>query len=257
MKKTIFILAVIILSGAGTIKAQDAKQIAEKATQVISSDAMEMTSTLKIYDNKGNVRTRQVSNSTKKFGDITKTIIKFLSPADVKGTGMLIYDYENKDDDMWVYLPSLKKIRRIVSSEKSNSFMGSEFSNSDMSKPNMSEYNYKLLGTETIDGKTCYKIEATCKTKDIEAAEKFSRKLSYIEKDNWLTYKVEYYDKENKLIKTLSMSNYKKLSNGKYMAYKMTVLNHKNQRKSEVIIDKFVEGSNLPETYFTSSNLQN
>lgn len=257
MKTSILILAVFALLGAQSVKAQDAKQIAEKSTQVIASDAMEMTSTLKIYDDKGNIRTRQISNSTKKFGTVTKTLIKFLSPADVKGTSMLIYDNENKDDDMWVYLPSLKKTRRIVSSEKSSSFMGSEFSNSDMSKPNMLDFNFKLLGTEVLNGKTCYKIESSCKTKEIELIEKFTKKISFIEKDTYLINKVDSYDKDNKLIKTLTYSNYKKLSNGKYMAYKMVAQNHKTNRKSEVIVDKYVESSSLPETYFTSTNLQN
>jgi len=253
--KVILILTLLLLSSIIVI-AQDAEQIANKATQVISSDAMEMTSTLKIYDNKGNVRTRQVSNSTKKFGDITKTIVKFLSPADVKGTGMLIFDYENKDDDMWVYLPSLKKTRRIVSSEKSASFMGSEFSNSDMAKPNMSDFNYKLLGTEVYNGKICFKVEATCKTTEIESVQKFKRKVIFIDKETYLTYKTDFYDKDSKLIKTLSMSDYKKQSNGKYMAFKMIAQNEKTGRKSEIIIDKYVLGSSLSESNFSTANLE-
>ncbi len=88
-----------------------------------------MTSTLKIYDNKGNVRVREVSNAMAKFSGTTKTLFKFLSPPEVKGTTILIYDYENKDDDMWIYMPSLRKTRRIVATEKGKSFMGSEFSN--------------------------------------------------------------------------------------------------------------------------------
>jgi hypothetical protein len=255
-KKTILsglILAMLIQT---SVYAQDALEISNKATQVIAFDAMEMTSTLKIIDNKGNVRTRQVSNSTKKFADVTKTLIKFISPADVKGTAMLIYDYENKDDDMWVYLPSLHKTRRIVSSEKSNSFMGSEFSNSDMSKPNTADFDYKLLGTETINGKVCWKVESKCKTEDIKKALKFSRKVSFIEKETYLTQKIEFYNLENKLFKTETMSDYKKFTSGKYFAYKMAIVNHLTNRKSEIIIDKLTEGSKLLESYFTTTNLE-
>ncbi|MDD3739705.1 MAG: outer membrane lipoprotein-sorting protein [Bacteroidales bacterium] len=256
MKKQIILITVLSFLSFNLLNAQDAKEIVNKSTKAILSDAMEMTSTLKIYDNKGNVRTRQVKNTTKKFADATKTIIKFLSPADVKGTGMLIFDYEEKDDDMWVYLPSLKKTRRIVSSEKSSSFMGSEFSNSDMSKPKMSDYNYKLLSTETISGKEYYKIETTCKTAEIEAIEKFKRKITYIEKSTYLPYKTETYDKDNKLIKTITMTDYKLQSTGKYMAFKMTAVNNKTGRKSEIIITNLVTSSSLDESYFSTSNLE-
>ena len=255
MKKTIIILSLILMASV-YVNAQDARNIINKANDAISADVMEMTSTLKIYDNKGNVRTRQVSNITKKFGDVTKTMIKFLAPADVKGTAMLIFDYEVKDDDMWVYLPSLKKTRRIVSSQKSSSFMGSEFSNSDMSKPNMDEFTYKLAGTETVDGHACHKIESECKTSEIASVQKFVKKITYIDKTTYLTYKVDFYDKDNKLIKTSSMGNYKKQTDGKHMAFSMTAVNHKNGRKSEIIIDEYKRGSDAVENYFSTSNLE-
>ena len=90
--------------------------------------------------------------ASKTFEDNTeKRIIKFISPAEVQGTGILIYDYENRPDDMWIYLPALRKTRRIVSREKSNSFMGSEFSNADMTAPSLEDFEYTLLGSEKID----------------------------------------------------------------------------------------------------------
>jgi len=89
MKKLIILIYTLTFLSMSLLNAQDAKEIVNNSTKAIMSDAMEMTSTLKIYDNKGNVRTRQVKNTTKKFGDATKTMIKFLSPADVQGTGML------------------------------------------------------------------------------------------------------------------------------------------------------------------------
>lgn len=255
MKKSIIILPFLILASF-FLNAQDARTIMTKASDAISADEMEMTSTLKIYDHRGNVRVRQVSNITKKFGDVTKTMIKFLSPADVKGTGMLIFDYEKKDDDMWVYLPTLKKTRRIVSSEKSSSFMGSEFSNSDMSNPNMDDFTYSLAGTETVDGKVCYKIESNCKTSAIASVQKFAKKITYIEKSSFLTCKVDFYDKRLKLIKTSTMENYKKQSDGRHMAFLMTAFNHKNKRKSEIVINKYQRGSNASENYFSTSNLE-
>ncbi len=154
-------------------------------------EAMEMVATLSIQDDKGNERIRQIATATKKFDGTTKTMMKFLSPADVKGTTMLVYDYEDKDDDMWIYLPALRKTRRIVSSEKSKSFMGSEFSNADMSKPNMDNFSYKLMGAVNIAGKDCWKIETKCLDEDIEDENGFSRKVLYIKKSTNLAQKME------------------------------------------------------------------
>src|SRR4030042_2147588 len=140
--KSLTLLAAFLLPAA--ISAQTAKEISQKATEVIDYASMEMVSTLKIYDAKGSERVRQITTATRKFGEKNKTMIKFISPADVKGTAMLIYDYENTGDDMWIYMPALRKTRRIVSTEKGKNFMGSEFTNADMSKPNMDVYQSKI-----------------------------------------------------------------------------------------------------------------
>ncbi len=249
MKTKIFLTSIMLII-VFILKAQDAKTISKKAMDAVSMDAMEMVSTLKIYDNKGNMRTRQVATAVKKFGNTSKTIIKFLAPADVKGTAMLIYDYENKSDEMWIYMPAIRKTRRIVSSEKSKSFMGSEFSNADMSKPNLDDFNYKLLGTEQINGKDCRKIEMIPINEAIEEENGFSKKISWIEKSNNLTQKVAYYDLDGTLHKIMTLKNYKPLGN-KYIAYSMEIKNVQTGRKSVLSIDKFQQGSSMNEMNFS------
>jgi hypothetical protein len=115
---------------------------------------------------------------------------------------MLIYDHETAGDDMWIYMPALRKTRRIVSTEKGKNFMGSEFTNADMSKPNMNDFRYTILGTENLDGKTCWKIESACNNEDIADENGFSRKVAYIEKSTYLCHKIEYYDRDGALKKT-------------------------------------------------------
>jgi len=238
------------------ISAQTAREISEKAADVIEYDAMEMASTLKIYDAKGSERIRQVTTATRKFGTTSKTMIKFISPADVKGTAMLIYDNENAGDDMWIYMPALRKTRRIVSSEKGKNFMGSEFTNADMSKPNMNDFQYKILGTESYEGKTCWKIESVCSNETVASENGFSRKVSYIEKGTFLCHKVEFYDLQGKLRKLQFIRKYKKQPSGKYFAYEMEMKNEQNGRRSVMFIDKFQTGSNLPESAFTAAMLE-
>ncbi len=241
---------------SNTSNGQDAREVSKNSADIIALSSMEMVTSLKIYDQKGNVRTRKVSIASKKFGDVTKMIMRFVDPADVKGTAMLVYDYEGKPDDMWIYMPALKKSRRIVSNEKGKNFMGSEFTNADMSKPNIDDFNYKLLSTEIFNGKNCYKIEATAKTKDLETENGFSKKISYIEKGNYLCHKIEFYDLSGKLSKTQTISDYRPVSDNKYFYYLMEMKNEQTGRKSVLITDAFQAGSNLSESLFSPANLE-
>ena len=237
------------------LNGQDAREIADRASQSINLDAMEMVATLTIQDNKGNERVRQIATATKKFDGATKTMMKFLSPVEVKGTTMLVFDYEKKEDDMWIYLPALRKTRRIVSSEKAKSFMGSEFSNADMSKPNMDDFTYALLGSETVNGKDCWKVESKCLNEDIEDENGFSRKVVFVEKSTYLPQKMEYYDLDNELYKVMTISDYRKQPNGSYFAYNMSIENIQSNRKSTMKVDKFQIGSSMSESSFAASSL--
>lgn len=252
--KTIFTLAFILLSSF-CLRAQDARAISEKASKSINLDAMEMVSTLKIISPAGEERIRTISTATRKFGDISKMIMKFIEPADVRGTTLLVFDYENKDDDLWIYLPALRKTRRIVSGEKGKNFMGSEFTNADMSKPNLNDFNYKLLGEETLDGELCWKIESTCTNENLEDEYGFSKQVSFIEKDSYLAHKIEYYDLDGELLRVQTISNYQKQVNGGYFAFYMEMKNVQNNRRSVMIVDKFQLGSNLSESQFSPAML--
>lgn len=253
---TKLILLVATLSFSNLVWSQTAEEISKKSMDAIEVGAMEMISTIHIRDAKGNDRVRQITTASKTFGNVTKMLIKFISPADVKGTTILVYDYENQDDNMWIYMPALRKVRRIVSSEKGKNFMGSEFTNADMSKPNMSDFEYTTLGSETYEGKNCWKIESKCKTQAIQNANGFSKRISYIDKTNYVCYKIEYYDFTGKLHRIQSIGNYKKQSNEKFFAYKMEMENVQTKRKSEMIIDKFQIGSQLPESAFAPTALE-
>ena len=256
MKTTTALFLCLFMAVSVKSFSQDPREIYDKSSKTIEFESMEMVTTLNVYDNKGNSRVREVAVATNKFGETTKTQMRFLSPPDVKGTTILVYDYEDKSDDMWIYLPSLRKVRRIVSTEKGKSFMGSEFSNADMSKPNTTDFDYKLLGSETLDGKDFWKIESTCKTKEIADENGYLKRVSYIEKSTYLSHKSELYDKTGKLFKVMTMSDFRKQPNGRYFAYTMEMKNVQNNRRSEMKVNQFQLGSKLDENHFSVSNLE-
>jgi outer membrane lipoprotein-sorting protein len=256
MKTKISILTIIFIFFGFVGFSQTAEQIIEKSGDAVNLSSMEMISLLKIYDNKGNERTREVSTTRKSFSGTCKTIIKFLSPADVKGTGILIYDYEDKDDDLWIFMPALRKTRRIVSTEKGKSFMGSEFTNADMSKPITANFTYKILGTEKYENKDCWKIEINCKTPIIQSENGYKKKISWVDKSNYLCLKIEFYDKDDKLFKIQKNQQYKIVSGGKYFSYFMETENVITKRKSTMTITKMSTNISTPESQFTAAMLE-
>lgn len=251
---TVQIFFLLIAFSLPEFSEDQARTIAQRSSEVLLLESSEMTATLNIYDGKGNVRTRQVANASKKFGETVKTMIRFLAPADVAGTTMLVFDYENRDDDLWIYLPAMRTTRRIVSSEKGKSFMGSEFSNADMSKPNLDDYTYRLVGEEQVGDETCWLVESVCKTGTLASENGFSKKVAAIEKKTYLPRVVSYYDQQGVRFKEMTLSDYRLQGKDRYFAFRMEMKNLRNNRRSEMIINQFQLGSNLKESDFSTVN---
>ena len=243
---------------AVSASAQNPKDIVKKSHEVVKVSSFEAVSTLTITDSKGNQRIRKNSMASVSEPDGTeKRIIKFISPADIKGTGILIYDYPQKSDDMWIYLPALRKTRRIVSKEKSKSFMGSEFSNANMTAPGLEDFSYKINGEETLNGNVCYLIESTPVSTDLEDEYGYARSVSWVDKNTYLVHKSLYYDFDGELYKTITNNEFKELDEDKekYMVTRMHASNHSKNRSSEMVMDQ-VALTATNESYFTVAYLE-
>jgi hypothetical protein len=190
--------------------------------------------------------------TTKSFSEgLEKRMIKFLEPADVRGTAMLVVDNRNSADEMWIYLPALKRTRRIVSSEKGKSFMSSEFTNADMSSPTLSDFvNRHIAGS----GKNnMWIIESIPVNEDKEDEYGYSRKVSYIDMDSYQVQKMEFYNFDNEMYKTIEI---KSVSEGKYMIRDMIASNHVTDRQSEIVFRNITEQVKVDDTFFTVQNLE-
>jgi len=256
--RRIAMLLILLAFVAVSASAQTPREIVEKSHAVVKVSSFEAVSTLTITDSKGNQRIRKNSMASMSFPDGTeKRIIKFISPAEVKGTGILIFDYSEKSDDMWIYLPALRKTRRIVSKEKSKSFMGSEFSNANMTAPGLDDFSYNLLGEETLNGNVCFKIESTPSSTDLEDEYGYSKSVSLVDKNSYLVQQILYYNFDGELFKTISNKEFQKLEGGKgkYMVTHMYADNHNNNRSSEMIMEQ-VAVTATKESYFTVAYLE-
>jgi outer membrane lipoprotein-sorting protein len=237
---------------------QDPVSIVKSSREAIKIQSFEALSTLIITDNRGNERIRKSSMASRTYPDQTeKRIIKFVAPAEVEGTGILIFDHEDQADDMWIYLPALRKTRRIVSSEKSNSFMGSEFSNADMTAPLVGDFEYEMLGSEQVNGADCWKIAAKPADISLEDEYGYSKSVRWIGKEDYVIRKSAYYDYSGALIKTIETINFMAMDPGgkKYMVTEMEAVNHQNGRGSTMKMDQ-VQSTDTKDEYFTISYLE-
>ena len=261
MKKLFFLLNTIlplILSTYSEAASQDqsAAQIIRKATDLVDLKNTSMKISLKIYNSSGNVRVREINSYSISSQGATKTLIRFTSPPDQKGIAMLIHDYPDKSDDMWIYLPSLRKTRRMVSTEKGSSFMGSEFLNADMSRPDIEDFTYTFKKSSVIEGRDCWVIESLPVNETVARENGCSKKISYISKEDGLCYRTEYFDSKRVLERRQNIKKYKKCSSGRFIADFLESINEKNGRRSTIEISDIVEKVTLGSNYFEPGMLQ-
>jgi len=257
MIKKILITSLFTL-GSMLLFSQTAEEIISKSRETMTVKSFEAYSTLKILDARGNERLRQSTMASRSYPDGSeKRVIRFTAPPEVSGTGILIYDNKDKQDDMWIYLPALRQTRRIVSSEKSKSFMGSEFSNADMTAPNTQDFSYRILGEKEIDGKTCWQIESVPKNRQLEDEYGYGKALTCINKVDYVVLLNEYYNFDGELFKTIATRAYTRVDaqKGRYMVTDMIANNLRNGRSSVMLMDK-IQQTETDESYFTVSWLE-
>lgn len=260
--KLLTTLSAVFFLGSGLMVQEEltAKQIMDKAFEVTKLAGSEAVSTMTIIDSKGRERVREIAMVTKLFdnGDTEKRLLRFLAPADVKGTGLLVFDYEEKDDDMWLFMPALRKTRRIVSSERAKSFMGSEFSYADMSPPILDEFNYRILSEKEVEGTLCWEIEMVPIDEDVADENGFSKRIAYIGKKDYVIRGAVYYDLDGELHKELSVKEIRELDlvNHRYRFIHMVMVNKQNDRKSILKINEIQFNPNVKDDYFTTRYLE-
>ena len=148
-------------------------------------------------------KTRESSIRSISADDNKKQIIWFLAPADDKGVAFLKIEHDDKDDEMRLWLPAFKKVRRISSKKKADSFMGSDLSYEDMTSRELDEYTYELKGEKTVGGIDCHILESTPKP---GVTRTYKRFITYVSKADLVTIQDEAYDMRDKLLKTRSMT---------------------------------------------------
>ena len=163
-------------------------------------------------------------------GDGDKSLTVFNSPRDVKGAAFLSFTHATKPDDQWLYLPALKRVKRISSRNKSGSFMGSEFAYEDLSSQEIERYRYKWLRDETLDGRKTMVVEYYPQYENSG----YTRQVVWIDNDIWRVVKTEYYDRKDALLKTLTIQDYQQYLDRFWRADAMHMVNHQTGKSTEI-----------------------
>jgi len=225
-----------------------------KSRELSMVSTMQATISLLIVEKNGATRNRTIAMTSKSFADgLEKRIIKFLEPADVRGTAMLVVDNKNTADEIWIYLPALKKTRRIASSENAKSFMSSEFSNADMGSPALSDF--KSQHTTGSGTNNTWIIESIPVSDDKADEYGYSRKISYVSMDTYQVKKMEFFNLDNDHFKTIEITKFHPMPEGKFMVSDMIASNTISGRRSEIHFNNIADRVKVEDSFFTVQSL--
>lgn len=185
-------------------------------------------------------------------GDGDKSISVFSKPRDIKGTAFLSFTHALEPDEQWLYLPALKRVKRISSSNKSGPYLGSEFAFEDLSSFEVDKFNYKYLRDEVLKARDCFVIELYPKYKKSG----YTRQIVWIEKERYIPIRIEYYDRKNSLLKSSESKNIKQYLDKYWRASEMIMTNHQNGKKTTLLWENYSFGNGLTERNFDRNTLK-
>ncbi len=185
--------------------------------------------TMELRNKQGDTSVRHIRIKTLEVeGDGDKSMSIFEQPADIKGTAFLTFSHAIKADEQWLYMPSIKRVKRINSKNKSGPFMGSEFAFEDIASEEVEKYTYKYLRDENLNGIDCFVIERIPTYKHSG----YTRQIGWINKAEYRPEKIIFYDRKNSLLKTLAFSGYKKYLDQFWRADQLSMENHQTEKST-------------------------
>jgi outer membrane lipoprotein-sorting protein len=254
-KKGVLLAALLVLALGSFAQAANltGRDIMVKVDNRDDGETRKSKMVMTLINKVGDKRIRKVVSYQKDYGKDTKAIMVFESPGDVKGTGYLSWEYDaqNKDDDRWLYLPALRKIRRISGSSNSDYFMGTDFTYDDMGDRNVDEDQHTLLKEEKLDGYQCWVVESI--PKEVDDGD-YTKKISWVRQDIDMVVKVDYYN-EYGLLKTYYAKEIVKID-GIWISKQMVMVNKQEEHQTILEMTDVKFNLSLSDNLFKTSTLE-
>ncbi len=238
----------------------EARAIMEKVDARDDGDNQTSEMEMILIDKNNKQRIRKIASYSKDKGDDTLRLMFFQKPADVKDTAFLTYDYDDpdKDDDQWLYLPALRKTKRIASSDKSGSFMGSDLNYSDMTDRNLEDYGFTLKKEMEVNGVKTWLIESVPRTKKVVKETGYKKSLLFVRQDNYFVIRAVNWVKDGGYLKYMDVKKLD-LIEGIWVATEMHITKKKGKIFAHKTILKFENvkfNQKLDEDMFTIRRME-
>ena len=260
-------LAIVAVAGLATAAPLRAQNSQADVTRLMTANYMvsripesEQDLTITLINQSGQERVRKLTGRTRleANGVDNRRLVRFVSPADVAGTATLLVEHSEADDDIWIYLPALRRSRRLVASNKKESFLGTDFSYGDVIGHRVADWVYEVAGKEVIDGQQCVVIDAKPVTNAIRDESGYSRQRLWIRRDNNVTVRADFWDTNGQPLKRATYSDIREIdaARSKWQAMTFEADNLQTGHRTIVRFDRFVSNVDVPESYFSVRSLE-
>ncbi|MBW9267323.1 MAG: outer membrane lipoprotein-sorting protein [Candidatus Thiodiazotropha sp. (ex. Lucinisca nassula)] len=255
--KSILLPLLLVLTPALTLAMTAEERGLEIATEIEDRDTgfhdFKATMTMLLRNKHGEESLRDMRNQTLEVeNDGDKTLVVFDQPRDVKGTALLSFSHKVGDDDQWLYLPALKRVKRIASRNKSGPFMGSEFAYEDISSQEVEKYTYKYIEDSDHQGTPSFLLERY----PVDPNSGYTRQQVWVDKARYIPLKIDYYDRKNSPLKTLVFRGYQQYLDKYWRADEMFMENHQTGKSTLLTWKEYNFRSGLSDGDFNKNSLK-
>ena len=243
----------LLLSLVAPLSAQnDARKIVEEVQRRAESKSQRYEGLLQVLDNKGKVADKRWLFMRLGSHGRSKAVLRFVAPAEVKGVALLIVNHPDRASDQWMWTPALQRERRIALQDRSTRFFGTDFSFEDLEERDVDQYNYRLIGEDTVDGVPCWRVESTPSQRKIS---QYTKADVWIRKDNYAIAQVESYVKAD-LVRRLKYSDFLQVQ-GIWTARRLEMVDLRRKSRTVLTLEKLEYNVPLKDEDFTLQSLRN
>ena len=250
MNRLLAAACLLALSVAGT-RAQDVRQIVDEAQRRSSAASQRYEGLLQVFEAKGRVSDKRWTLERLGSHGNSRAILKFTAPPEVKGVALLIVNHPDRASDQWMWTPAIERDRRIALQDRSTRFFGTDFSFEDLEERDVNQYDYQLLGDDTVDGAACWKIQSAPKERK---SSQYTRSIVWIRKDNYSFARIESYVKDA-VVRRLDYSDIQNVQ-GIWTARRLEMTDLRRGSRTRLTLDKLQYNVPMNEEDFTLQALR-
>lgn len=248
-----FLAALVGLAAPAYAEDLSAQQIVDKTLErnTFGYDNAVVRLKLDITTSKGTERTRSIEMRALERDGLGKTLVRFLAPADVAGTVFLVQENKDRDNDQYLYLPAFNKVKRISGSQRDQKFMGTDFTYADMESQNLRKSKLQRLADTSVGDNAVYVIEAMPL---IEQDGQYGKTVSYVHRESFVPIKIEFFDKNMKLLKVLTVARLEKRDT-RWVVSDVTLKDVQNGSHTRMLVEKIDFSTPLRDSEFDPRTL--